>query len=96
MICFALLVLIGVVITAVGAPKLAPHDPAFIDVVRMLKPPLWTAENGDLHVLGTDSLGRDVLSRIIYGARVSLVVGVAVAALVLVMALKRKSKREER
>jgi peptide/nickel transport system permease protein len=66
---------------AVAAPQLAPYDPAHIDVVRRLQPPMWTSENGNIHVLGTDSLGRDVLSRIIYGARVSIIVGIAVVAI---------------
>jgi peptide/nickel transport system permease protein len=54
---------------ALLAPWLAPYDPGFIDVRQVLMPP--SAQ----HLLGTDTLGRDVLSRIIYGARVSLLVG---------------------
>lgn len=54
---------------AVGAPALAPYDPAAYDVKRILLPPSRE------HLLGTDQIGRDVLSRMLYGARVSLAVG---------------------
>lgn len=53
---------------AVLAPFLAPHDPTQIDLARHLLPPGWD------HLLGTDQLGRDVLSRILFGARVSLTI----------------------
>ena len=56
-------------IMAVGAPLLAPHDPNKPDVKRILDPP------SSRHWLGTDQIGRDVLSRMLYGARVSLAVG---------------------
>jgi peptide/nickel transport system permease protein len=68
------LVILGIIVAAtILAPWLAPHDPLFIDPLGRLKPPL-----GD-HLLGTDAVGRDVLSRTIHGGRVSLIVGVAVA-----------------
>jgi peptide/nickel transport system permease protein len=55
------------------APVLAPHDPLRQDLDRRVAPGLWA---GDVvHPLGTDELGRDILSRIVYGARVSLIVG---------------------
>lgn len=56
-------------LTAIFAPLIAPHDPRFIQAARVLEPP--SAE----HLLGTDDLGRDVASRMIYGARISLSVG---------------------
>jgi peptide/nickel transport system permease protein len=66
---------------ALAAPLIAPHDPAAQDLWARLKPPAWS-ENGTWnHVLGTDHLGRDVLSRVIYGSRVSLLVGAAVVLL---------------
>lgn len=68
----ALIVLVGLVGMALLAPLLAPMDPGAIDIRLRLSPP---GEEG--HLLGTDNVGRDVLSRIIYGARVSLFVGVA-------------------
>jgi peptide/nickel transport system permease protein len=63
-----------VVIMAIGAPWLAPHDPAVQDTARRLEGP-----SAD-HLLGLDDLGRDVLSRVIWGARVSMQVGVSVVA----------------
>ena len=64
--------------TAVAAPLLAPHDPATQDLRGRLKPPVWSEKGTWNHLLGTDHLGRDVLSRVIYGSRVSLLVGTAV------------------
>ncbi|MBC7093332.1 ABC transporter permease [Candidatus Bipolaricaulota bacterium] len=60
----------AVILAALVAPAVAPHDPLIQDVYNMLAPP------GGPHPLGTDDLGRDVLSRILYGARVSITVGV--------------------
>jgi dipeptide transport system permease protein len=61
---------------AILAPWLAPHDPNEQNLVATFLPPAW-AEGGDLaYPLGTDSLGRDVLSRLIYGARVAMLVAV--------------------
>src|SRR6478609_5871123 len=63
-----------VAICAIFAPYLAPHDPSEQDLLAMLLPPAW-AQGGDAaYPLGTDSLGRCVLSRLIYGARVALTV----------------------
>jgi peptide/nickel transport system permease protein len=59
----------SVVLSALLAPWIAPYDPAMINVHDILLPPSWA------HWLGTDTLGRDVLSRMLYGARVSLAVG---------------------
>jgi peptide/nickel transport system permease protein len=64
-----------VVIGAIGADRIAPFNPAAQSLRERLQPP------GAVHLLGTDNLGRDILSRTIYGARVSLVVGVAAALL---------------
>lgn len=66
---------------ALAAPLLAPHDPAGQDLRSRLTPPAWTEKGTVNHILGTDHLGRDVLSRVIYGARVSLLVGAAVVLL---------------
>jgi peptide/nickel transport system permease protein len=72
----SLLILLLVLVAAVAAPWLAPNDPSAIKLIQRLKPPFYVNSAGT-HWLGTDSLGRDVLSRIIYGARVSLTVGVS-------------------
>ena len=69
-----------VVLVAVLAPLLSPHDPAQQDIASRLQPPFW-AEGGSLdHPFGTDSVGRDILSRVIYGSRVSIFVGLAATA----------------
>ncbi|AVS63522.1 ABC transporter permease [Paracidovorax avenae] len=67
------------VLAAVFAPWLAPHDPFAQDVTRRLIPPVWQERGTWEHVLGTDKLGRDYLSRLLYGARVSLVIGFVTA-----------------
>jgi peptide/nickel transport system permease protein len=69
------------VLMAVFAPYIAPHDPAVQDLTARLAPPVWYDKGTWTHILGTDHLGRDVLSRAIYGARVSLWVGAAVVLL---------------
>src|SRR2546426_8220499 len=65
------------VVTAVAAPVIAPHDPVRQSLRARLAAPTLSAADGKAHVLGTDHLGRDVLSRMIHGARVSLLVGFA-------------------
>ena len=72
---FGAAVLALIVMVALAAPLIAPHDPFAQDLPGRLQPPVW-AERGDWdHVLGTDQLGRDYLSRLIYGARLSLIIG---------------------
>jgi peptide/nickel transport system permease protein len=70
------LIILGLILTAVFCPVLAPSNPYQQDLVNRLKPPLWMERGLKGHLLGTDYLGRDLLSRIMYGTRVSLVVGV--------------------
>lgn len=71
------LIIAVVVIAAIAAPIAAPHDPNAQDLMGRLKPPGWRSPyGGGRFLLGTDQLGRDVLSRIIYGSRVSLFVGI--------------------
>jgi peptide/nickel transport system permease protein len=64
-------------VAAVAAPWLAPHDPTRQSLRARLAAPTLEASDGKTHLLGTDHLGRDVLSRVVYGARVSLLVGFA-------------------
>ena len=71
-------IIVALLLIAVFAPLLAPHDPAAQSVIARLKPPAWLARGDWEYVLGTDQLGRDILSRVIYGARTSLLVGVLV------------------
>lgn len=70
----------ALVTVAIGAPYLAPYDPLEQDLRSVLLPPL-----SEGHPMGTDDLGRDLLSRIMYGARISLLVGVAVVAMATVV-----------
>ena len=68
-------VIITVMVTvAILAPVLAPHSPTEQSLPDKLKPPAWQDGGSSKHLLGTDVLGRDMLSRLIYGARVSLTV----------------------
>ncbi len=69
------------VAAAVLAPLVSPHDPYLQAIGERLLPPVWETGGGWRHPLGTDPLGRDILSRIIYGARVSISAG-ALAVLV--------------
>ncbi len=75
---FGILVVLGLVLLAVFAPLIAPYDPSAQSLTNRLAPPFWEAGGSLRHVLGTDNLGRDVLSRIIFGSRISLIVGVSV------------------
>src|SRR6056297_742473 len=72
----AIIVLI-VIISAFLAPFISPHDPNATDLSKRLLPPSWEDKGVEEHFLGTDHLGRDILSRIIYGTRISLLVGIA-------------------
>jgi peptide/nickel transport system permease protein len=69
-----LFLLLVVAAVAIFAPYLAPHSPLDGSLSDRLLPPSWTAGGASSHLLGTDMFGRDVLSRIIYGARVSLII----------------------
>ncbi len=73
------LLLVGaVVFIALFAPLLAPHDPYAQDLMRRLVPPIWHEKGNWLNPLGTDNLGRDYLSRVLYGAQISLLIGFSV------------------
>jgi peptide/nickel transport system permease protein len=75
----AFLIVVVMTLVAVLAPLIAPHSPTEQSLPDKLLPPAWQEGGGSKHLLGTDLLGRDVLSRLIYGARVSM--SVALAAL---------------
>ena len=66
-----------VTFVAIFAPLLAPYDPFTINLGRRMIPPMWMEGGTPENILGTDQLGRDYLSRLIYGARVSMIIGVA-------------------
>ncbi len=73
---FGLSVTVGMVFIALFAPFLAPYDPYDQDVANRFQPPLWHSDGNIDHILGTDHVGRDLFSRLIYGARISLSVGI--------------------
>ena len=75
-----LFLLIVMVTLSILAPVLAPYNPAKSDIRNRLKPPSWSLEPGS-HFLGTDNVGRDILSRVLYGGRVSIFVGIAAVTL---------------
>ncbi|WP_327298329.1 MULTISPECIES: ABC transporter permease [unclassified Streptomyces] len=77
----ALAVLAVMLIAAVFAPLIAPSDPNAQNLLLRLRPPGWQHGGSSAHLLGTDQLGRDMLSRVIYGTRVSLLVGAGAALL---------------
>lgn len=68
-------ILVVVFLMAVLAPVLAPHDPYVQDLSQRLINPIWHADGTWTHPLGTDGFGRDYLSRVLYGAQVSLMIG---------------------
>ena len=70
-------IMLLIVASAVAAPWLAPFDPLAVNIRHRLAPPAWLEGGTPEHLLGTDQIGRDLLSRMIYGGRVSLVVGVS-------------------
>jgi peptide/nickel transport system permease protein len=71
-----LTIVVIISLCAVFAPLLAPHDPNEQDLLATFLPPVWAKGGQAAYLLGTDSLGRDVLSRLIYGARVAMMVAV--------------------
>lgn len=79
------LVVIGFVVVAALAPLVAPHDPSRHHPDSIRVPPFWAPGGSTRFLLGTDGLGRDLLSRILFGARVSILLGVVVVLLTLVM-----------
>ena len=80
-----LVVIVVVLLCALFAPLIAPHDPDMTNNAVFLKPPFWQDGGSFSYPLGTDAIGRDILSRLIYGARLSLVIGIAVVALAIVV-----------
>jgi peptide/nickel transport system permease protein len=71
-------ILLMLVVTAIFAPWLAPYDPVKTSMTERLLPPAFIAGGSTKHLLGTDNLGRDLLSRVIYGSRISLSISLLV------------------
>ncbi|RPE66633.1 peptide/nickel transport system permease protein [Pacificibacter maritimus] len=82
--CIGLVLLTGFIFIAVFAPFIAPHDPYTQSLMARLKPPVWAGGTWE-YPFGTDGYGRDYLSRLIYGTRISLIVGLGAAALATVI-----------
>ena len=80
-----LVIVLGVMLVALFADLLAPYAPDLTDNSVFLVPPAWQAGGSSAHLLGTDAIGRDILSRLIYGSRLSLSIGVAVVTLSLLI-----------
>jgi dipeptide transport system permease protein len=80
-----LVIVVLVLLMAALAPLIAPYSPNETDASVFLTPPAWTATGSSAHWLGTDAIGRDILSRLIHGARLSLAIGLAVVALSVVI-----------
>lgn len=72
-------IILFILLCAILAPLVAPHDPNEQDLLATLQPPAWSANGSAEHLLGTDNLGRDNLSRLIYGSRVAVIVAVSAA-----------------
>lgn len=70
-----------IVLSALLAPVISPHDPLSVDIRHRMVPPSWMDGGTREHILGTDQIGRDLLSRVIWGGRVSLLVGVSAVLL---------------
>ena len=78
-------IVLTILVCAIFAPYIAPHDPGEQDLLANLLPPAFVAGGDPAHLLGTDSLGRDILSRLIYGARVAMFVAVFAAFFAMVL-----------
>ena len=76
-----LVIVVAVLLMAALAPWIAPHAPDMTDNTAFLRPPVWADGGSWSTPLGTDAIGRDMLSRLIHGARLSLTIGLAVVAL---------------
>lgn len=76
-----LVVIVAVLLMAVFADVLSPHSPYLTNNAVFLKPPFWQEGGSLAYPLGTDAIGRDILSRLLHGARLSLVIGIVVVAI---------------
>ena len=76
-----LVIIVAVTILAILAPVVAPHSPILTNNTAFLRPPVWQQGGSWTYPLGTDAIGRDMLSRLIYGARLSLLIGISVVAI---------------
>ncbi len=82
-----LAVVVVVLLLAAFADVVAPYPPDLTNNAAFLRPPAWQAGGSHEYLLGTDAIGRDILSRLIHGARLSLLIGIAVVALSIVVGI---------
>jgi dipeptide transport system permease protein len=82
-----MVIVLTVVLVAMLAPWLAPYSPDLTNNQAFLRPPAWQEGGSSAYLLGTDAIGRDMLSRLMHGARLSLLIGVAVVALSIVVGI---------
>ncbi len=80
-----LAIVVLVLLMALFAPWIAPYPPDLTNNAAFLKPPAWQEGGSRAYLLGTDAIGRDILSRLMHGARLSLVIGIAVVTLSVVV-----------
>jgi oligopeptide transport system permease protein len=78
-------VILALYLIAIFAPLLAPYDPNQVHFADITVPPVWMAGGKSAYLLGTDALGRDLLSRLIYGSRISMMIGLVPALLYLLI-----------
>ncbi len=88
-----LVIVVAVLLMAAFANVLAPYPPDLTNNAAFLQPPAWQAGGSWAYPLGTDAIGRDILSRLIFGARLSLLIGIAVVALSIASASCSASSR---
>lgn len=75
-----LILTVSFLVMAIFAPFIAPRDPNIGKLTERLSPPFWMKGGSTRHLLGTDALGRDILSRAIYGSRISILIGIVVVS----------------
>ena len=75
------IIVLSFILIAILAPFVAPYDPLKASIVNRLRPPFWIEGGSSTYLLGADEIGRDIWSRIIYGARVSILVGLVTVAI---------------
>ncbi len=80
-----LFIVVAVLLVALLADVLAPYPPSVTDSTAFLLPPAWASGGSSAHWLGTDAIGRDILSRLMHGSRLSLTIGIAVVAVSVVV-----------
>lgn len=78
---FGATIMLATILIAIFAPLLTPYDPYAQDLTQRLIPPVWAVKGSWAHVFGTDAMGRDYLTRLMYGARISLTVGFGAATI---------------